>query len=553
MTAHLLVVAIGPVQDFIAAARRTRDLWFGSYVLSEISKAAARAVRDQGATLIFPAPGDARALDAPSGFNVANIIFAALENQDPRQTADRAKDAAEARWQAIANQVRQRHERYICDDIWQQQVGDILECYAAWVVRGVYQDDRAKLMRLLAGRKNCKDFAPAQGRAGVFKSSLDGLRESVLRDNGAARNGLRLAAGEQLDVVGVVKRKGEEGAPPYPSVARVAADPWVRGLSADQLSRLRQACEPIAEVHRLSAVYGDFPFEGAVVYPSRHCDLAGEGAATDEQLGALKQALTKLGGEPSPYLAVLVADGDDMGKKLATLTSVEEHQAFSTTLAGFAAGARGVVESKDGPHAHRGVLVYAGGDDVLAFVPVDRALACAHALHAAFVEATGMNLSVGVAIAHFMEPLEDLLAYGRAAEKDAKGVTNKNALAVHLHKRGGGPVKVRGSWSNNLDQHLGDLARLINDRAISGRVAYDLVKLAEVYQDWPTATVKDACQRDVRRVLSAKRPGGPVDRTDDIRALVDRHVSDAASLKQLADELLVARQLAAAGRKEVDG
>jgi CRISPR-associated protein Cmr2 len=42
MTDYLLALSIGPVQNFIAAARRTRDLWFGSHVLSEISKAAAR-------------------------------------------------------------------------------------------------------------------------------------------------------------------------------------------------------------------------------------------------------------------------------------------------------------------------------------------------------------------------------------------------------------------------------------------------------------------------------------------------------------------------------
>ena len=58
MTAHLLQIALGPVQDLIERARRTRDLWFGSMLLSEISKAAARAIReaiqDRGGKLIFP-------------------------------------------------------------------------------------------------------------------------------------------------------------------------------------------------------------------------------------------------------------------------------------------------------------------------------------------------------------------------------------------------------------------------------------------------------------------------------------------------------------------
>ncbi|VVB63950.1 CRISPR-associated protein [uncultured archaeon] len=54
MTGYLYVLSIGPVQDFIAAARRTRDLWFGSHLLSEISKAAAKEITKSGGLLIFP-------------------------------------------------------------------------------------------------------------------------------------------------------------------------------------------------------------------------------------------------------------------------------------------------------------------------------------------------------------------------------------------------------------------------------------------------------------------------------------------------------------------
>ena len=44
MATYLYVLAVGPIQDFIAAARRTRDLWFGSHLLSEICKAAAKQI-----------------------------------------------------------------------------------------------------------------------------------------------------------------------------------------------------------------------------------------------------------------------------------------------------------------------------------------------------------------------------------------------------------------------------------------------------------------------------------------------------------------------------
>ena len=38
---YLLALSLGPVQEFIAAARKTRDLWFGSELLSGAARAAA--------------------------------------------------------------------------------------------------------------------------------------------------------------------------------------------------------------------------------------------------------------------------------------------------------------------------------------------------------------------------------------------------------------------------------------------------------------------------------------------------------------------------------
>ena len=41
MNKYVLIVSVGPVQGFIASARRSRDLWCGSWLLSEIAKAVA--------------------------------------------------------------------------------------------------------------------------------------------------------------------------------------------------------------------------------------------------------------------------------------------------------------------------------------------------------------------------------------------------------------------------------------------------------------------------------------------------------------------------------
>ena len=50
---YLISIGIGPVQDFIASARRSRDLWFGSWLLSELSKAAANAVVEEAGEVIL--------------------------------------------------------------------------------------------------------------------------------------------------------------------------------------------------------------------------------------------------------------------------------------------------------------------------------------------------------------------------------------------------------------------------------------------------------------------------------------------------------------------
>lgn len=588
MTTYLLALTVGPVQDFIASARRTRDLWFGSHLLSEISKAAAKSVRDQGGKLIFPAPASNADLEPGSPLNVANVVVAELDGGDPPSIARAAKEGAMRRWRDFADQVFNQYQGVIRADIWNDQVGDVIEFYAAWHSYSLqtYQADRAALMRLLAARKRCRDFLPARGRAGVPKSSLDGLRESVLGPRHGwperSRRRLRLQEGEQLDVVGLVKRtwQPDGGNPNYPSVARIAADPWIRLLQSNEvdLDPLIAACRALGRdvVHEFDTPgprgypqYAAFPFEGTVLFRSRHRDLREEAeigaddsafARLVSTLDAISRAAKEKGlpSEPSPYLGVLVADGDRMGAALSKLTSPDGHRQFSQALAGFAGEAARIVRE------HQGVLVYSGGDDVLAFVPVDCCLACARELHDAFGRAlerwstaeSPLTLSIALAIAHFMEPLEDLLGYGRAAEKHAKhrrpgdiGQTDRNGLAVHVVKRGGGPVAVRANWSadsaKDPSQHLQQLAEWIAAQSVPGRVAYDLYTLAEVYDSWHAETVRDAIQRDVLAVMQGKQPRG-TSKMQEVRGLILDRVEDAKSLRGLADEFLVARAIGAA-------
>jgi CRISPR-associated protein Cmr2 len=572
---HLIAIAVGPVQEFIAAARRTRDLWFGSYLLSEISRAVARAVeaKPHEGKLIFPASSAAE--------NVANVILAELRTGEPKEVAAQAKQAAEECWKTFAQDARNRAGNAIVDTIWNEQLKDVIEFYAAWVLAtSDYKTDRQKLMRLLAGRKNCRDFPPHKfdfpphkfNDVGIPKSSLDGQRPSVLKQpehrsqRDELRAGwpkvLRLAKGEELDVVGVTKRVGKkprESHPSYSSVARLAAETWLQGKrNHPKFTEFRTACGEVPGLNRVAEqAFNYFPFEGTVVFKDRHPDLVDElGPESEPKLEAVARLLKELGGEPHPYLAVLVADGDKMGAAISDLPDAEANRVFSHALAAFADEARKIVND------HNGVLVYAGGDDVLAFLPVDMCLCSARALREKFIELLDKaldtifkrepakrpktpTLSVGIAIGHFMENLEDLLDYGRAAEKAAKK-PDRDGLAVHLHKRGGAPIGVRARWSDNPDHRLERFANLMNEGIIPTKLPYELRAMANLYEPW-TENADAAIQQDLYRLIAKKTSRG----SGTVRQALSEFIRDMNSdkLKNLASELLIARQIATALRQ----
>jgi hypothetical protein len=218
---------------------------------------------------------------------------------------------------------------------------------------------------------------------------------------------------------------------------------------------------------------------------------------------------------PGKYYAVLALDGDEIGRWLsgektpavrdvvtdktaewfeANLGGPSKpwlngsrplspgyHMQFSEALANFGLHCtRRIVER------HGGQLIYSGGDDVLALLPADDAIACAHALRKAFrgdpalerefpddflpapegfvrlknpkpsdpswtllVPGPTATVSVGIAIGHSKEPLQDMIKEAQSAEKHAKSGLGRNALAVRLFKRSGEQVH----WGAKFDSH----------------------------------------------------------------------------------------------------
>jgi CRISPR-associated protein Cmr2 len=485
---HLMIISIGPVQEFIASARRSRDLWFGSWLLSELSKAAALkiVIEHDGNldALIFP---KAEVIDnlAPNhpDFNVANKIVA-LVTKPPAEIGRVVYESILARLRVIRDdafkEIRDVPGGYFLQAIAEEQVDDLIEYgWASSPLNDLKDDEEYVRVRnlvesLLGARKATRDFKPVlpkpQGWAdNVPKSSLDGLRESVIHEGayelGAAdlRNGYGVRKGERLCGVGLLKRYGNRaGDSSFFSTSHVAALPLLQSLTDKaavddyirQLSGLLVEIEP----RELYKVLGKVPiraakephpvfgrYDGHLLFEERLSDWF-----ENDDLERAKEALAEfrnraLGGKrPNPYYALLLADGDRMGKAIDAQRSIEKHRTLSSCLAAFAGSVIRIVEVE-----HKGSLVYAGGDDVLAFVPLHSVLSCARQLALEFSARlsefkvkedqcdASPTLSVGIGVAHHLESLSDALQLARKAEKSAKSVDGKNALAVIVSKRSG--------------------------------------------------------------------------------------------------------------------
>lgn len=587
MSQSLLLVSLGPIQDFIQQARRMRDLWFGSHLLSELSRAAARAIAERGGQLVFPAldAGDPELSpsngpwrpDGSPALAVANKILAVVPEGRAEEIAKGARQAAMERLREFGDAVRKKAGGLLAPGtqaVWDEQLESTFEFLATWTSLNLgYAEARRIAESELAGRKNLRGFMPWRHQRGnVPKSSLDGARETVLRepeqrDAHLARK-FRITPGEQLDAIGLIKRAGGEPEQFVP-VANVALARWIlraRQTAALQMRQLAEECglKDLSRVRRDMEWVKAFPFDAQIF-------LEGQWPALREELGMPPpwprdhvQPILKLCGTPSPYVACLVADGDRMGMLLDSLNDAGAHRAVSRALAAFAAKARDIVERQ-----FCGLLIYSGGDDVLAILPVQEALQCAAALEEAFAshirQMAGAgtpdqpSLSVGVGIGHVLEDLGDLLDLGRRAEKLAK--KERNSLAVLFDKRSGGTLEWSRKWPDDpLGKLAGAMAALAAERQeahVSTKKVYEIARIAReapaVSPGAESTAWGDILVKEVRRSLARQEGGKGPDPTDVGLPVAGDAGTVGAGIHEWVGMMRIAREIQAAcvGKWEV--
>ncbi len=594
----LFLWTIGPIQPFIAAARTVRDLAYGSWLLSELAKAAAKALYEKGAALVFPAPKNPlEDLKPGSPLNVSNRVLAVVEGE-PKNLAKAVQNAVMKRLQAeIQRAFEYAKKQWILSfpeivyERTRQQTEDLLEMYwaAAPYLEGAeeaYSQVREEALRTLDLRKNTRDFKPWKEIPGLPKSALDGFREAVVVVKGPSNQNSHkiqrytyhskvevledrpplLREGEALSGVDLFKRLGGYAFEPpqtvydgVPSTSDVAAWPLIVRIGKNKaeqwrnnvIQRLRE--QEVAEEQAKSETLGVYFFV------DRAADLiTGEEKYEQREFRGIfeqdwESELGKDTPRPHPYYALLVADGDSMGALIDDQDSEEEHRNLSRKMAAFARKAASIVVK------YQGYPIYTGGDDVLALLPLHTVLDALAELDQAFGKTMQgfvhpntdrpPTLSGGLVIAHHLTPLEDVLATAGEAEAYAKEKPEKHALTLVLLRRGGEVVRVRNTWST-LVEHIRFWVALSQRNLFPRGLPYDLQKLAEFLE--PTGLPVAGYQAEVKRVFKQKRERKDeaaweaLEHEVNVRFQSDQGKHPAQLLLQIAYEMRLALEVAKA-------
>lgn len=237
-------------------------------------------------------------------------------------------------------------------------------------------------------------------------------------------------------------------------------------------------------------------------------------------LGRLSSKATPRCGQPSAYYAVLLADGDHMGKwvtgaahqirigerlhpdvrrdlesaghlgellGMRRLLGPSGHAAISGALRDYSLWTVPYTLEKEST----GFVVYAGGDDVLALLPGPEALQAADRLRRRYAEefvvvdesgqlvetppaggrslrvaphmGSNASVSAGIVFAHHLYPLNAVLGYARELEEAAKTEGRRDAIAIGVIRRSGPEEALIAKWQGGTESSSAIFVEVLKD------------------------------------------------------------------------------------------
>ena len=551
-------ISIGPVQGFVAQSRRTRDLWGSSYLLSFLAAQSIHAALQiprvelyrpllQGDPMLeaLQRPGQ---VAPPRTGSVPNIFTFKVSVDQSSMVASKAIAGFNGAWRQICDAVWDKYVKPVCEagngteEIWQRQTEGF------WEISWVAGENAEQIMRVRKlwrthwlpeepGDK-CTMMPELQELSGWIRAQ-DADKQNKFWET--MRNRILISRhdledNERLSAIALIKRlfsrkeiirqslgwNFDLDVTNWPSTVAIAAEPWCRhlfisskghGLAARYAANVI-AVDKDAQGGGVEYLLPDVPKE-AVSFAKLDANyfyqafVKKEVALLDDikrkqLLESLKEMTEledesekgkkgeKLGG-PSSYYALLLADGDLLGKVVRKLGS----EIVSAALSIFTAQVPKLVKE------HHGITVYAGGDDVFALLPIDKALRCALVLEEVYRQAFertvaqgqpagGATLSAAVLFAHARQPLRSVIIAGRdLLDNVAKKKNGRHSVAVGIYRANTSIAKWASTWqrpladggTKNAVDCLEEVVKLIEKGMISRSLLYSIINTVNQLSD----------------------------------------------------------------------
>lgn len=475
-----LVFTAGPVQGFVGQARRTRDLWAGSWLLSYLAESALVAAEELGGTAIVPyreKPGELVSERSKIG-GIPNRFEVGFD--DPATAAEAGRSAVAGFRRAWLSLCERVWDKYLASatakfgngtrEIWERQTHNFWEL--SWVVA----QDKEKAGHLAAGRKAFRN-SPFKVEGG-YKCSLMGTHQelsghtrkedqkkfwdAVRADSGASL--LDLGKNEQLCAISLVKRlypKVHEGlrdsdTVSWPSTSFIAALPWLKSLSGEYQEAAQRYVD-LAKGLQIEQNERSSAKEFAVPWASIDAQAWFKGGLERNEWILQKNDLKSLtdsfrslrdkhNNKPLPIWALLVMDGDSLGTLLSTL---QDKAVLSRCLESFSQQVGKTVGR------YNGKTIYAGGDDVLAMLPAESAVEAAAALSQVYKDCfskteakTQATISAAIVFAPLHHPFQSLVKQGHELlDRVAKDRSGRDSLAIDIVLGSGLSARWAAPWS----------------------------------------------------------------------------------------------------------
>lgn len=458
---YLFSFTIGPVQSFIAQARKTSDFYAGSCILSELTSTAIQTFKEHSGEVVFPNPENEAKPNRFLGKIQGEADLKTIGQKIEQSVRQKFKDIAE---NALKNaEISQKPQGF------DEQIESHLEIF--WLFEPIENNDFERayknIERNMGAIKNVRTFTQLAERG--RKCSTDGEKNALFykkRENGQIPNHLNrnavevknvndviFAKGEALSAVSLLKRFYEANSS-FPSVASIAT------------MNIQKQLEQLPEFKEYKNFFKN-EWDERLLYEEN----LNEKEITKKKLNEAKtkyselsKILSKKGIKLYKYYAILVFDGDRMGKILSgayltNKTKLEEYQKLlSELLRNYAKLATDCVNEY-------GRTIYAGGDDFVGFINLEYLFDVLMKLRESFEKNVNQKLqkeypltennvsidftfSAGVCIAHYKTPLGVVLKTAKKMEDKAKNA-GRNALGMAVLKHSGEQHETVLKWEAN--------------------------------------------------------------------------------------------------------